>query len=263
MINRLPFPSFFITVALLVVVFVFFLVFVMIYHQIKRQEYKAANEAMRQERNMDVVRARIEEQEATMKRIATALHDNIGQQLQVLKLQAERLSAIGNATPDAGIFSAHETLLDEVILHTRKLSHLLNSQKLVTHGVIAEIEKEVFQLQVSTSLNCSFAVVGIYEPQPRQVEELLLKTAKEGIQNTIKHSGATHLFLKLELSAGALVLTVRDNGRGFLLNKGEAVHEGIGLDSIGKEAALLGAKLSIQAEPGKGTLLSLSIRSAN
>jgi signal transduction histidine kinase len=73
---------------------------------------------------------------------------------------------------------------------------------------------------------------------------------KESIHNIIRHSGAKNVEIELDGGRDALVLRVRDDGRGF---EPDAEHDGHGLRSMRRRAAAMGGAISLESAPGRGT----------
>jgi signal transduction histidine kinase len=73
---------------------------------------------------------------------------------------------------------------------------------------------------------------------------------KECVNNIVRHSGSTAVSCEFGIQRGRLVLTVRDNGRGFSAHPGE----GHGLNSIRRRAESLGGTVEIAAEGGQGVI---------
>lgn len=73
---------------------------------------------------------------------------------------------------------------------------------------------------------------------------------KELVSNVVRHSGADHADMGIALEGDRLVVTIRDNGRGF---DPEAVEDGNGLGNIRDRAAAIGATAELETRPGAGT----------
>jgi signal transduction histidine kinase len=106
-------------------------------------------------------------------------------------------------------------------------------------------------------------VVGRQRPLPASVEPELLRIAQEAVANLVKHSGARRGEVRLEYAAGrAVTLRVTDDGQGFdpAAVRGAADRETrFGLAGMGERAARLGARLSVQSAPGKGTRVTVRV----
>ena len=79
---------------------------------------------------------------------------------------------------------------------------------------------------------------------------------KEGINNTVKHSGCSEAAVRMAIQEGVLRLEVRDNGRGFDSSRSS---EGHGLTSLRRRASALGGTLAIVSAPGAGTAVTLDL----
>ena len=85
---------------------------------------------------------------------------------------------------------------------------------------------------------------------------------QEALSNLVRHSRATRIVVALEVRGGQLVLSVRDNGVGFdverVFSAPASMASGIGLRSIRETAEELGGKLEVESGPD-GTTLVVSV----
>lgn len=85
----------------------------------------------------------------------------------------------------------------------------------------------------------------------------LLMAIKETLNNTVKHSGATELRLKIERQRQHLIIMVRDNGRGF---EPAAIPPGRnGLQNMERRMRELGGSFHISSHPGAGCCIEFRI----
>jgi len=97
---------------------------------------------------------------------------------------------------------------------------------------------------------------------PAAVETSLYRIAQEAIANVGKHARATRASVVLKRGRSAVELTVKDEGRGFRVERAlpAATASGrLGLHDIRERTALLGGEASIVSKPGKGTTVSVRI----
>jgi len=103
-----------------------------------------------------------------------------------------------------------------------------------------------------------------YTPQAPDREEALYRMIREAVHNVVKHARATDAEVRLRSTADAVSVTVRDNGIGFAsterTNSGRfrAAH-GLGLLSMHERAAEHGGTFRIGGEPGRGTLVEITL----
>jgi two-component system sensor histidine kinase DegS len=93
---------------------------------------------------------------------------------------------------------------------------------------------------------------------PIKLEEELYRIAQEGLNNVVKHAGATRVQIRLKYDAHAISLEMSDDGKGF---EPEAVSQsgGFGLQGIQERVQQLGGILQIESALGSGTRLSVRI----
>ena len=92
---------------------------------------------------------------------------------------------------------------------------------------------------------------------PSDVELCLFRIAQEGLNNIVKHSGATEADVTLRGSGDVLLLTVTDFGRGF--DEAAAPAQGLGLASMRERVRLIGSELTIRSEPGQGSTITARV----
>jgi signal transduction histidine kinase len=83
----------------------------------------------------------------------------------------------------------------------------------------------------------------------------VLAIVKEALSNVVRHAGARHVYMAARSLDGYLHLSIRDDGKGF--NKD--MPPGYGLRNMQDRARLLGGRLDITSEPGKGAVISLDV----
>ncbi|MBL0357611.1 MAG: hypothetical protein IPP72_12345 [Chitinophagaceae bacterium] len=79
---------------------------------------------------------------------------------------------------------------------------------------------------------------------------------KEAVNNAAKYSMASKVEIKIQPENKKLLLLVKDNGRGFDVNKAD---DGNGLGNMQKRADALMGKLTIKSAAGEGTEIKLTI----
>ena len=99
---------------------------------------------------------------------------------------------------------------------------------------------------------------------PKEVEIGIFRILQEGLNNAIKHSEGTNIFIHLSYADNNVCMLVRDNGKGFLFNEKkllnkEFIAKSNGLKNMKERAELLGGSFNVSSSPGKGTILQLNI----
>lgn len=203
-------------------------------------------------------------QEEERQYIARELHDETTQELVAL---LHRLDSIPSS---AGYLSAQDiSRLEELRQHiqrildgTRRFSQRLRPFILDDLGILPALEWLTSDFTEQFGIAIDMAVYGQERRFPPEVELTLFRIAQEALRNVRKHSEASKTWLTVEFGDDKTVLTVKDNGKGFNSPKRmeDLVSAGkLGLVGMQERAQLIGGKLTLQSEPGKGTTASVEV----
>jgi two-component system sensor histidine kinase UhpB len=204
------------------------------------------------ERGTSAARA-LSAQEAERRRIAQELHDEVGQSLTAVLLDLKRAADRAPGPLRADLRQTQETTresLDEV----RRIARRLRPGVLEDLGLLSALTALATEFSTHTEL----AVRRRFEPGlPRlsdEAELVLYRVAQESLTNAARHAVARHVELALTRHADAVVLSVRDDGRGI-----GHTREGAGIRGMHERALLVGARLSIESGPAGGTEVRLRV----
>ncbi len=148
-------------------------------------------------------------------RIARALHDDTVQLMAALQINLDRIQNVLGGKPQAATTLVSETrsALSDALERTRHLMFELRPQQFDRHGLRTAITALCEQVDLEAGFTTSVEI-----PDQRfggVVEELCYRTVREAMVNARKHSGASHVWVRLEPKDGSVVGSVRDDGRGF------------------------------------------------
>ncbi|MBI3232442.1 MAG: sensor histidine kinase [Bacteroidetes bacterium] len=204
-------------------------------------------------------RSIIEAEERERKRIATDLHDGLGQMLSVAKMN---LSSIADGInfkneEDKNIFGKTLDLVDETCKEARDISHQMMPNALLKSGLASAV-KEFLDKIDSSRLKINLTTHGINERLDENIESVLYRVIQESVNNIIKHAKANQLDIQLIKDADEISVTIEDNGVGFDV-KDASKFEGIGLKNMLGRVQFLKGTLDIDSTIGKGTFMHVSI----
>ena len=91
-----------------------------------------------------------------------------------------------------------------------------------------------------------------------QKETILFRVIQECLQNIIKHAQATQVEIAFAYAASALKIEVRDNGKGFLISRGNSL-SGLGMMNMHHRIELMRGKVTVESEPGFGTKIVIEL----
>jgi signal transduction histidine kinase len=143
---------------------------------------------------------------------------------------------------------------------TRSISKILSAEDFSAFGLCGFVEKELYRVQQAGICTSEFELKGIAPAFANEKTELILaRICQEFIQNSLKHAAANKLSITVDNTGARLVITCRDDGRGFEYGAVPVTGDGQGLDNIKSRAAMIEAGLNWQTEPGKGTTLVITL----
>jgi signal transduction histidine kinase len=207
----------------------------------------------------------IASQEEERKRIAAELHDSLGQRLVIVKnLALFFLRAQGEAAVSSGKLRAIQEISDEAALaidETREISYNLRPFQLDRLGLTKAIESVVRTASDASGIVSSVEVDNIDDAFPEELRINFYRIVQESLSNIVKHAQATEVSILVKRTADEVLLTIRDNGRGFTPGtKSGAERGGFGLIGMAERARLLGGDLTVQAAAGSGAVVSVRIQ---
>lgn len=195
-------------------------------------------------------------EERERRRIATGLHDEIGQVLAMTRLKMDELDRSAVAGEDRKRINEICRLLDRCIASTRSLTFELASPALYELGLEAALEDLGDRLERQRGIRVHFAADGSCKGFKDDRSIVLFRIARELVQNVVKHSRATSLGIGIGTIEEEIRMSIEDNGIGFDAEAlGGSVNSaaGFGLFSIREQVAQLEGRVSIRSSPGEGT----------
>jgi two-component system sensor histidine kinase UhpB len=199
--------------------------------------------------------AALHAQEEERARVARDLHDEVNQSLTGLLL---RLEAAREAAPPELEDELAETkaLANQAMGELLSLARQLRPTALDDLGLVAAVEGQVEQLRRG-EIEASLHVEGDFTDLGDDAQLVVYRVAQEALSNAARHSGAKHVEVRLRRpEAGEVLLEVSDYGRGFAFDKSE---RGLGIGGMRERALLIGAELTIESRPGRGTTVRLDV----
>jgi DNA-binding NarL/FixJ family response regulator len=200
-------------------------------------------------------------QEDERRRISRELHDHICHQLGSVARDIGKL-AIGPLPAPKNAQAQLEAIRERVVKTSQEahdIAYQMRTAVLDDLGLVASLKDLCSQFSGHhPDIALDFEDGGPPASIPREVASCLYRVAEEGLQNTTRHSGAKCISVRLDFKTGAVVLTIQDDGAGFD-PKAVKGYGGLGLISIMERAHLVNGKLTIAAQSGRGTQITLEV----
>jgi signal transduction histidine kinase len=204
-------------------------------------------------------------QEDERKRIASDLHDGLGQSLNMIKFtlsEAENLLANGMVDDLTEALSRLKRRIHGVIDEVRHAAMDLRPPMLDDLGILPTLSWHFRELETACPNIKAKKDFDIKERDiPEQLKITIYRIVQEASNNIIKHSGADLLTVCLKRDTDALHLLIEDNGGGFdpasvIIRNGS--DRGLGLLSMKERAALSGGIYEMKSAEGSGTKIQVS-----
>lgn len=200
----------------------------------------------------------IEAEERERQRIAEMLHEDLQQILASAKMQ---LQLACHKVPRNPELVAVMKMLEESIKKSRQLSHDLNPPPLQHFGLIPALDWLFHQMENQFGLKIMLELNTRRQFKNESLKIFMFRSVQELLFNVVKHSGVKKACVKLFEVKDALVITIRDQGRGFNPEILESlnVKTGLGLACIRERARAIGGDLKVESAPGDGCKCILTI----
>lgn len=230
------------------------------FHHIARD----VTEEKRLRDNLDLYLSQVTKaQEEERKRIARELHDDTIQALVVVSRQLEDAASSKGLPEDKKLLLEnlrHQTtsIMDGV----RRLTQDLRPSTLDRLGLLPGLEWLANEMSRYSGIVTKVYMVGQGRRLPPDVELMLFRIAQEALRNVWRHSQATEAEVTAEFRDKSVVVTVKDNGKGFSVpgTVGDLTRDGkLGLTGMHERARLVGGSVTIRSDPGKGTTIVVEV----
>ncbi len=200
-------------------------------------------------------------EERERRRIATELHDRVGQTLAISKIKLGVLRQ-GLGPGETGMeVDEVRGLIESAIRDTRSLIFEISSPILYELGFEAAVEWLAEQTRKRRGISCSFENDGGPKPMDEDIRVLLFQAVSEILVNATKHSRARNVKVTLKREGDYIRVGVMDDGVGFDISEISSrwsKASGFGLFSIRERLRHVDGWMDIDSKAGRGTTVSLT-----
>lgn len=219
-------------------------------------QYADAIEARRQLENLSA--RLVEAQETERRSLARELHDEVGQSLSAVLVELRNLTT-GLRVQSYDQLSRHvETikgLVENTVRTIRNMSLLLRPSMLDDLGLVPALRWQAREVSRQTAMDVSVSTDLLSDDLPDDYRTCIYRIVQEALHNCSRHSNATTVRIQVSQERQRLMLSIRDNGKGFDRKQSK----GLGLLGVEERVARLGGKCEIHSEPGAGTALAVEL----
>lgn len=214
------------------------------------------------EQQKQQLEAIIQTEENERRRIATDLHDGIGQMLSSVKMNLavvnERFEH-SDSIQTKSLINKSKEAIDEMTQEIRNIAYNLLPPSLEQFGLASAMEEEVKKLQASKKQSFHFYSSLNNQKLDAKVEIVLFRSFQEIINNAIKHAQADEITIQLIQHNEKIVLMIEDNGKGFNFTAGFQKKDSLGLKNLYSRMNLINGKIKVDSNPNAGTSITLEV----
>ena len=217
------------------------------------------NESYQQIRRLTAYLQKVREDERA--HIAREIHDELGQQLTVMKMDISWMKKkIKNGDVDAlpAKMDEIQEMLDGAVSSVRRIATDLRPSLLDDIGLIAAIEWEVDMFRMRTGIKVNLSKPDSPIVLPNEFVTGLFRILQESLTNIIRHAAASQVNIHLQNQNNEFILYIEDNGKGFDMNT-VAGKKTLGLLGMKERSAMMQGIFTINSEPLKGTKLEVRV----
>lgn len=214
---------------------------------------------MEKEIQRDLTNQLINSHEEERRKISSELHDDLGQNLLVVKNKLLLCRRDNNY--EEQVDSVIE-ILNTSIRDVSNISHLLHPSELESLGLSQAIESMVYRVESATNLKIENNLDSLDEYFSNEEKINIFRIIQEALNNVIKHAEASAVKLESIIEQKDLILKIKDNGKGFDNSnkniKPERPH--LGIKGMTERAWMLNAEMKIISEINKGTTITIQLK---
>jgi PAS domain S-box-containing protein len=204
-------------------------------------------------------------QETERQRIARELHDNVAQELSLLKIGCETLFDGRRSVPvEIGQKIARiSKIFQKTITAVRDMAYNIHPPILDELGFIPAVDQYCEEFSEKNKIDINFSAAGVDALNLDFDTKInLYRIIQEALNNIHKHANAHRATIRLVATWPNLILRIKDNGDGFdekRRMKAAIIEKRMGIRSMKERASLLGGKMKIQSRTAQGTKIVIKI----
>jgi len=205
----------------------------------------------------------LQAQDEERRRIARELHDGAGQLLAALGMEASNLAGESDRLSARAALSLTniQSFVAQMTKDIRTMSHLLYPPLLDEVGLQSALTEYVNGFAERSGVQVSLDFPAAIERLDRDYELSLFRIVQECLTNIHRHSGSKTASIRIVRDDGALVLEVRDEGRGMpeeRLSEIQSRGSGVGIRGMRERTLQLSGTMTIESD-GSGTRIHVVI----
>src|SRR5581483_4467702 len=220
--------------------------------RLEREVQFRLEESSRAQLNLkDLTAKLVRAQEDERRTISRELHDEVGQSLSALAMEADNLLDFEHAPEVNSRLVAMRGLASRTLEEIRNMSLLLRPSMLDDFGLVPALQWQARDAMRRTSLRIEVQAPEMADDLPEEHKTCIYRIVQESLNNAARHAQASAVRVTVENRDNEVIVAVRDDGSGF----DYASTRGLGLLGMDERVRRLGGVFSVESSPGRGTLI--------
>jgi signal transduction histidine kinase len=188
-------------------------------------------------------------QENERRTLARELHDEIGQSLSAILMEAENAASASGIDEARVRLDALRSLAEKSVNEVRDMALLLRPSMLDDFGLVPALNWHARETGKRTGLNVMVEADEAADDLPDEHKTCIYRLVQEAVHNSARHANANNVEVQLRRETGRVRFSVRDDGDGFDTRN----VRGLGLLGMEERVRRLGGRIAIESHPGRGT----------
>jgi signal transduction histidine kinase len=229
--------------------------------RLEREVERRLQETMEARADLQALSARlVRAQEDERRTLARELHDEVGQSLSAILMEASSAHAASNGDDGAAgsvrdRVSSIASMAEKTLNVVRDLALLLRPSMLDDFGLVPALNWHAREMSKRTGLTIRVSADEASDNLPDEHTTCVYRVVQEALNNSARHANARHLQVIVKNEGARVVFSVQDDGSGF----DKRFVRGLGLLGMEERVRRLGGELRIDSQVGRGTTISAEL----
>lgn len=194
-------------------------------------------------------------QENERRTLARELHDEVGQSLSAILMEAENAECSETVAEMRDHLAALKSTAQKTVNEVRDLALLLRPSMLDDFGLVPALNWHAREMSKRTGLNVMVSAGEEADDLPDEHKMCIYRAVQEAVNNCARHAQARTVEVSVARDATSVRFQVRDDGIGF----DARFVRGLGLLGMEERVRRLGGDLRLESQPGRGTLIAVEL----
>lgn len=228
--------------------------------RLERELEEHYQEVLNTQRELKELSARlVSAQEEERRSISRELHDEVGQSLSALLMEAGNAAAAANIPADAAHIRQHvdsiKKLAEASVNIIRNMTLLLRPSMLDDFGLVPALEWQAREVSKRTGIRVQVTAADSAGELPDDLKTCIYRVVQEALHNCARHAQARSVRVVVRQEESRIILSVEDDGRGFDARR----VRGLGLVGMEERVRHLGGAFHVRSTPGTGTKVDVEL----